>query len=321
MAKYLVTGAAGFIGSSLVRALLERGDEVRGVDNFSTGRRDNLSEVMSRMDFRDADILDLDAMHQACTGVDYVLHQAALPSVPKSIVDPLGSNRANVDGTVNLLIAARDAKVKRVVYAASSSAYGDTPTLPKHEAMTPNPISPYAVAKLASELYMISFYRCYGLETVCLRYFNIFGPRQDPSSPYSGVLAKFSLQMLRGEQPTIFGDGETSRDFTYIDNAVSLNLLACSSPAAECAGRVFNCATGRRITLNETFRALQKLTGYKGSVKYSPERSGDIKHSLADITQAQQYLGYKVLVNFEDGLRRTVEWYKTQDQPVGIERH
>ena len=263
------------------------------------------------MDFREADILDLEAMHKACAGVDYVLHQAAIPSVPKSVLDPLGSNRANVDGTVNVLVAARDAKVKRVVYAASSSAYGDTPTLPKHEAMTPNPISPYAVAKLASELYMVSFYRCYGLETVCLRYFNIFGPRQDPSSAYSGVLAKFSMQMLRGEQPTIFGDGETSRDFTYIDNAVSANLLACSAPAAECAGRVFNCATGRRITLNETFAALKPLTGYKGNVKYGQERGGDIKHSLADITQAQKHLGYKVLVNFEDGLRRTVEWYKS----------
>jgi nucleoside-diphosphate-sugar epimerase len=321
MAKYLVTGAAGFIGSSLVRALLERGDEVRGVDNFSTGKRENLSEIIRRIDFREADLLDLDAMRQACAGVDYVLHQAAIPSVPKSIVDPLGSNRVNIDGTVNVLVAARDAKVKRIVYAASSSAYGDTPTLPKHEAMTPNPISPYAVAKLASELYMISFYRCYGLETVCLRYFNIFGPRQDPSSPYSGVLAKFSLQMLRGEQPTIFGDGETSRDFTYIENAVSANVLACSAPATECAGRVFNCATGRRITLNETFQALRQLTGYKGDVKYSPERAGDIKHSLADITQAQKHLGYKVLVNFEEGLRRTVEWYKTQDQPVGVARH
>lgn len=317
MAKYLVTGAAGFIGSSLVRSLLDQGNEVRGVDNFATGRRENLSEVLGRMDFREADLLDLDAMRSACEGVDYVLHQAAIPSVPKSVVDPLGSNRANVDGTVNLLVAARDAKVRRVVYAASSSAYGDTPTLPKYEAMAPNPISPYAVAKLASELYMISFFRCYGLETVCLRYFNIFGPRQDPSSPYSGVLAKFSMQMLRGEQPTIFGDGETSRDFTFIDNAVSANLLACTAPAAECAGRVFNCATGRRITLNETFDALKKLTGFTGKVKYAPERSGDIKHSLADITMAQKHLGYKVLVNFEDGLKRTVEWYKSQAQMVG----
>jgi nucleoside-diphosphate-sugar epimerase len=317
MAKYLVTGAAGFIGSSLVRSLLERGEQVRGIDNFATGRRENLTEVLKQMEFREADILDLDAMHSACKGVDYVLHQAAIPSVPKSVLDPLGSNRANVDGTVNVLVAARDAKVKRVVYAASSSAYGDTPTLPKFEAMNPNPISPYAVAKLASELYMISFYRCYGLETVCLRYFNIFGPRQDPSSPYSGVLAKFSMQMLRGDQPTIFGDGETSRDFTYIDNAVSANLLACAAPAAECAGRVFNCATGRRSTLNETFETLKGLTGYKGSVKYAPERGGDIKHSLADISMAQKHLGYKVLVNFEDGLKRTVEWYKSQRQPVG----
>jgi len=317
MAKYLVTGAAGFIGSSLVRALLERDEQVRGIDNFATGRRENLTEVLNRMDFREADILDLDAMRKACEGVDYVLHQAAIPSVPKSVLDPLGSNRANVDGTVNVLVAARDAKVKRVVYAASSSAYGDTPTLPKHEAMTPNPISPYAVAKLASELYMVSFYRCYGLETVCLRYFNIFGPRQDPSSAYSGVLAKFSMQMLHGEQPTIFGDGETSRDFTYIDNAVSANLLACSAPAAECAGRVFNCATGQRTTLNETFDALKQLTGYTGTVKYGSERGGDIKHSLADITQAQKHLGYKVLVSFENGLRRTVEWYKSQSQAVG----
>jgi UDP-N-acetylglucosamine/UDP-N-acetyl-alpha-D-glucosaminouronate 4-epimerase len=312
MAKYLVTGAAGFIGSSLVRALLDRGDEVRGIDNFATGRRENLTAVLDRIDFREVSILDLEATRQACEGMDFVLHQAALPSVPKSVLDPLSSNRVNVDGTVNVLVAARDAKVKRVVYAASSSAYGDTPTLPKHEAMTPNPISPYAVAKLASEYYMVSFYCCYGLETVSLRYFNIFGPRQDPSSPYSGVLAKFSMQMLRGEQPTIFGDGEASRDFTYIDNAVSANLLACSAPAAECAGRVFNCATGRRITLNETFEALKKLTGYAGTAKYAPERAGDIKHSLADVSLAQKHLGYRTLVNFEEGLRHTVEWYKTE---------
>src|SRR5437660_5189562 len=317
MATYLITGIAGFIGSALARAVLEQGDQVRGIDNLSTGKTENIAEILNRIDFREADLLDMKAVESACTGADYVLHQAAIPSVPKSVLDPLGSNRANVDATVNLLVAARDAKVKRVVYAASSSVYGDTPTLPKHEDMPPNPISPYAVAKLASEYYMISFYRCYGLETVCLRYFNIFGPRQDPSSPYSGVLAKFITQMLKGQQPTIFGDGTQSRDFTYIDNAVSANLLACSAPAAECAGSVFNCATGRRITLNQTFAALKELTGYTGSVKYGSERSGDIKHSLADITQAQKHLGYKVLVNFEDGLRRTVEWYKSQGQPVG----
>jgi nucleoside-diphosphate-sugar epimerase len=310
MALYLITGIGGFIGSSLARALLAKKETVRGVDNFSTGRRENLTEILARIDLREADILDLDAMHRACAGVDYVLHQAAIPSVPKSVLDPLGSNRANVDGTVNVLVAARDAKVKRMVYAASSSAYGDTPTLPKHEAMTPNPISPYAVAKLASEHYMISFYRCYGLETVALRYFNIFGPRQDPSSPYSGVLAKFITQMLRGEQPSIHGDGEQSRDFTYIDNAVDANLLACHAPASEAAGKVFNVATGTRVTLNETFQLLRGMTSYDGQPNYGPERGGDIKHSLADISRAEKHLGYKPKVNFEEGLRRTVEWYR-----------
>ena len=313
LARYLVTGAAGFIGRSIASALLKRGDTVRGIDNFITGKRANLAGLEA-MEFLEGDLADPAACAQACDGVEIVFHEAALASVPRSVADPVSTNIACVDASLNLLVAARAAGVRRVIYAGSSSAYGDTPTLPKREDMLPNPISPYAVAKLASELYMVSFYRCYGLETVCLRYFNIFGPRQDPSSPYSGVLAKFSLQMLRDEQPTIFGDGETSRDFTYIDNAVSANLLACSAPAGDCAGRVFNCATGRRITLNETFKALQHLTGYKGGIKYSPERSGDIKHSLADISQAQQHLGYKVLVNFEDGLRRTVEWYKTQDK-------
>ena len=220
MAKYLITGIAGFIGSSLCHALLDRGHSVRGIDNFSTGRRENIAEVRHFIDFREADLLDANAMREACAGVDYVLHQAAIPSVPKSVADPFTSNRANVDGTVNLLIAARDAKVKRVVYAASSSAYGNQVALPKHEGMAPDPISPYAVAKLAGELYMKSFWRCYGLETVCLRYFNIFGPRQDPTSPYSAVLAKFITMMLAGNQPTIFGDGEQSRDFTFVDNAV-----------------------------------------------------------------------------------------------------
>ena len=312
MAVYLITGIGGFIGSSLARELLQRGEQVRGIDNFSTGCRENLTEILGQIDFREADILDLDAMKAACAGVDFIFHEAAIPSVPKSVLDPIGSNRANVDGTVNVLVAARDAKVKRVVYAASSSAYGDTPTLPKHEAMTPDPISPYAVAKLASERYMISFYRCYGLETVALRYFNVFGPRQDPSSPYSGVLAKFITLMLKGEQPTIFGDGEQSRDFTYIDNVVQGNLLACKAPAADIAGKVFNVATGRRITLNETFKALQSLISYSGSPAYGSERGGDIKHSLADISAAEKYLGYKVQVNFEDGLRKTVEWYRSQ---------
>jgi UDP-glucose 4-epimerase len=312
MALYLITGIGGFIGSSLARALLSRGDQVRGVDNFSTGNRKNVAEILDRIDFREADITDISAMHQACSGVDFVLHQAAIPSVPKSVLDPLGSNQANLDGTVNVLIAARDAKVKRVVYAASSSVYGDTPTLPKHEDMKPDPISPYAVAKLASEHYLISFYRCYQLETVALRYFNVFGPRQDPSSPYSGVLAKFITVMLRGEQPAIYGDGEQSRDFTYIDNAVEANLLACQAPATKAAGQVFNVATGRRVTLNETFKLLQRLTSYSGEPQYGPDRGGDIKHSLADISKAEAALGYKVKVDFEEGLRRTVDWYRAK---------
>jgi nucleoside-diphosphate-sugar epimerase len=313
MSLYLITGVAGFIGSSIARELLSRGEQVRGIDNFATGKRENLTEILDRIDFREADITDLSAMHKACGGVDFVLHQAAIPSVPKSVQDPLGSNQANVDGTVNVLIAARDAKVKRFVFAASSAAYGDTPTLPKRESMVPDPISPYAVAKLASEHYLISFYRCYGLETVCLRYFNIFGPRQDPSSPYSGVLAKFITLMLRGEQPTINGDGEQSRDFTYIDNAVEANLLACEAPAGKAAGQVFNIATGRRVTLNETFAALQQLTSYSGQPKYGPERGGDIKHSLADIAKAEAGLGYRPKVDFEEGLRKTVEWYRKSD--------
>ncbi len=314
MAKYLVTGIAGFIGSNLARTLLARGEEVRGIDNFSTGKRENLVEIMEGVDFCECDLLDLDAMRRACQGVDFVLHQAAVASVPRSITDPLGCNRSNVDGTLNLLLAARDAKVKRVVYAASSSAYGDTPTLPKREDMVSNPISPYAVAKLAGELYMQSFYRVYGLETVCLRYFNIFGPRQDPSSPYSGVLARFITFMLRGQQPTIFGDGEQSRDFTYIDNAVAANLLACTAPAAQVAGSVFNIATGHQASLNRTLTLLRPITGYQGPVQYGPERAGDIKHSFADISLAQRQLGYQPNVSFEEGLKRTVAWYREQEQ-------
>jgi nucleoside-diphosphate-sugar epimerase len=312
MAKYLITGIAGFIGSSIARALLAQGDEVRGIDNLATGKRENIAEISSRIDFREADLLDMKAVQDACRGMDYVYHEAAIPSVPKSVIDPLGSNQSNVDGTVHVLIAARDAKVKRVIYAASSSAYGDTPTLPKREDMFPNPISPYAVAKLASEYYMTSFSRCYGLETVSLRYFNIFGPRQDPTSPYSGVLAKFITQMLNGEEPTILGDGEQSRDFTYIDNAVHANLLAAKASASEVAGRVFNVATGKRVDLNEIFRVLKKIMSFQGQVKYGPERAGDVKHSLADMTRAERHLGYKVQVEFEEGLRRTIEWYKTE---------
>jgi nucleoside-diphosphate-sugar epimerase len=314
MATYLITGIAGFIGSSLARAVLSRGDQVRGIDNFATGKQENISEILSKIDFHEADLLDSDAAQRACSGVDYVLHQAAIPSVPRSVKNPLESNRANIDATVNLLIAARDAKVARVVYAASSSAYGDTPTLPKREDMLPNPISPYAVTKLSGEHYMSSFWRCYGLETVSLRYFNVFGPRQDPASPYSGVLAKFITQMLRGEQPTIFGDGLQSRDFTYIDNVVNANLLACSAQRDQVAGGMFNIATGVRSDLNETFRLLKKLIGYPGEPNYGPERAGDVKHSLADFTLAKKHFGYQPSINFEEGLRRTIEWYRTQSK-------
>jgi UDP-glucose 4-epimerase len=291
--------------------LLQRGEQVRGLDNFSTGKRENIAELQ-QMDFYEASLLDMPAVSMACRDVDYIFHEAAIPSVPKSVADPASSNRANVEGTLNLLIAARDAKVKRVVYAGSSSIYGESPTLPKHEGMTPDPISPYAVSKLAGELYMTSFYRVYGLETVTLRYFNVFGPYQDAGSQYSGVLAKFIMLMLKGEQPTVFGDGEQSRDFTYIDNVVAANLLASSAPAAQVAGRVMNAATGSRITLNETFEILKQMTGYSGTVHYGPERAGDIKHSLADISLAGKLMGYKPVAMFEEGLARTVAWYRTQ---------
>lgn len=319
MARYLVTGIAGFIGSSLARALLARGDEVRGVDNFATGRRENIADILSRIDFREADVLDPVAIRAACAGMDFVLHEAAIPSVPRSVADPWESNQANVDGTLNVLLAARDAKVKRVVFAASSSAYGDQPTLPKHEGMSPDPISPYAVSKLAGEMYMKCFYRCYGLETVCLRYFNIFGPRQDPASPYSAVLAKFITAMLEGKQPTIYGDGEQSRDFTYIDNCVEANLKACVAPAATAAGGVFNVAGGRRVTLNETYSLLQQLTVYSGPARYTDPREGDIKHSLADISAARQAIGYDPQVTFEEGLGRTVEWYREQMKKPAVQ--
>ena len=317
MANYLVTGIAGFIGSSLARALLACGHSIRGIDNFSTGKPENIAEIRDQIDFWEADLLDIPAVTDACADMDYVLHEAAIPSVPKSVEDPYTNNRVNIDGTVNLLIAARDAKVKRVVYAASSSAYGDTPTLPKREDMLPDPISPYAVAKLTGEYYMNSFYRCYGLETVCLRYFNIFGPRQDANSPYSGVLAKFITQMLKGEQPTIFGDGEQSRDFTYIDNVVSANLLACEAPREKVAGRVFNTACGTRISLNEICAVLKEITGYSGVARYAEFRAGDVKHSLADISLAQRHLRYTPLVGFREGLKRTVDWYGSAT-PFGL---
>jgi UDP-glucose 4-epimerase len=309
LAKYLVTGVAGFIGRSIAAAVLARGESVRGIDSFITGRRANLVGLEG-MEFIEGDIANHVACAEACAGVEIVFHQAALASVPRSVADPVATNVNCVDATLNLLVAARAAGVRRVIYAGSSSAYGDTPTLPKHEGMTPNPISPYAVAKLAGEHYMRVFARVYGLETVVLRYFNVFGPYQDPSSHYSGVLAIFCRRMLAGEQPTIYGDGEQSRDFTYIDNVVHANLLAAEVPAEKVSGQVMNTATGQRITLNQTFEILCELTGYKGKPAYAEGRTGDIRDSLADIRLAGELLGYKPIVDFREGLRRTVEWYR-----------
>ena len=309
LARYLVTGAAGFIGRSIAAALLARGESVRGVDSFITGKRANLVGL-ERMEFLEGDLADASVCARACQGVEVVFHEAALASVPRSVADPVATNVNCVDATLNLLVAAKEAGVRRLVYAGSSSAYGDTPTMPKREDMLPNPISPYAVAKLAGEQYMRAFHRVYGLETVVLRYFNVFGPYQDPTSHYSGVLAIFCRRMLAGEQPTIYGDGEQSRDFTYIDNVVHANLLAAGAPAGTVAGQMMNTATGSQITLNETFTILRDLTGYRGDAAYVPARAGDIRHSLADIRLAGELLGYKPIVDFREGLRRTVEWYR-----------
>lgn len=305
-----MTGAAGFIGRSIAAALLARGETVRGIDNLITGKRSNLAGLEA-MDFVESDLTDPAACAQACQRVDIIFHEAALASVPRSVADPAGTNLHCVTATLNLLVAAREAGVKRVVYAGSSSAYGDTPTLPKTEEMLPNPISPYAVAKLAGEHYMRAFTRVYGLETVVLRYFNVFGPYQDPTSHYSGVLAIFCRKMLAGEQPTIYGDGEQSRDFTYIDNVVHGNLLAAAAPAERVAGQMMNLAMGTRFTLNETFRILQELTGYSGQPTYAAPRAGDVRDSLADVSRCGELLGYEPVVDFREGLRRTVEWYRS----------
>jgi UDP-glucose 4-epimerase len=310
--RVLVTGAAGFIGSSITHALVERGEQVRALDNFSTGLRSNLADVMGAIDFREMDLRDTHELQSACEGVDCIFHQAALPSVPRSVKDPRASHEANINGTFNLLEAARAAGVRRVLYAASSSAYGNQPGLPRVETMTPAPIAPYPVQKLAGELYMQAYWRVYGMETVCLRYFNIFGPRQRPDSPYSGVMAKFCLQMLRGERPTIFGDGEQGRDFTYIENAVQANLLAAAAPAEKVAGRVFNVACGERHTIRETFEVIAGLTDYAGTPEFVPERLGDVRDSLANISAAREAFGYAPLVGFEVGLQRTVDWYRSE---------
>ena len=306
--QYVVTGGAGFIGSHTVEELVRRGETVVVLDDLSSGKEENLAEIRSKISFIKGSITDLEAVRKAVQSADYVLHLAARTSVPRSVKDPLETNKINVEGTLNVLVAARDAKVKRVVFAASSSAYGETPTLPKVESMQPAPISPYGVAKYAGELYAQAFGHVYGLENVCLRYFNIFGPRQDPSSPYSGVLAKFCSAFLEGTQPVVFGDGEQSRDSTYVDNAVAANLLACTGPNA--SGKVFNIGTGGRVTLNQTLALLAKLSGASPEIKYDPPRDGDIRDSQADISQARELLQYEPLVDFEEGLRRTLDWYR-----------
>lgn len=307
--RYVVTGGAGFIGSNTVEELVRRGHSVVVLDDLSSGKEDNLAELRTKITFIKGSIGDIEVVRKAMHEAEFVLHLAARTSVPRSVKDPIETNRINIDGALNVLVAARDAKVKRVVFAASSSAYGETPTLPKVETMQPEPISPYGVTKFVGELYAQTFGRCYGLENVSLRYFNIFGPRQDPSSPYSGVLAKFCTAYLEESQPVIFGDGEQTRDFTYVENAVQANLLACEAPNV--SGKVFNIGTGARFSLNQTVELLSKISGKQLQVKYDPPRDGDIRDSLADITLARQFLGYHPQVGFEEGLGRTFEWYRS----------
>ena len=307
MANYLITGGAGFIGSNIVQALLERGQTVRVLDNFATGRRENLAEFENRIELIEGDIRDLALAERAVEDVDYVLHQAALGSVPRSVQDPLTSNAVNVNGTLNLLWAAKKAGVKRFVTASSSSVYGNTPQLPKAESMLLNPISPYAVSKLACERYTLSFHAVYGLPTVALRYFNVFGPKQDPTSQYAAVIPRFITALKHGRSPVVYGDGEQSRDFTYIDNVVQANLSACTATAA--VGYAMNIACGERYSLNTLLQLLAEIMGKNVPAVYEPERSGDVKHSLASIERAQHLLNFSPLVNFREGLKRTVAWF------------
>ncbi len=309
MSNYLVTGGAGFIGSHLAEELTRRGERVRVVDSLITGHRKNLAHVPG-VELVEGDLADLAVAKRAVQGMDYVLHQAAIPSVPRSVEDPITSNRANIDATLNVLVAARDAGVKRVVYAGSSSAYGNTDTLPKREGMPTHPLSPYALQKLVGEQYMQMFTTLYGLETVTIRYFNVFGPRQDPSSPYSGVISVFAKALFENTSPTIYGDGEQTRDFTYIANVVDGVLRAAAAPGA--SGQVINVATESRISLNRLFSTMRDLVGSRVNVSYGPVRSGDVRDSQADITRAREILGYKPIVSFEEGLRQTLEWYRAE---------
>ncbi|MEO5740191.1 MAG: SDR family oxidoreductase [Vicinamibacterales bacterium] len=308
MPLYLVTGGAGFIGSHLTEELIRRGEQVRVVDSLITGHRKNLAHL-SGIDFVDGDLADLAVAKRAVQGIDYVLHQAAIPSVPRSVDDPITSNRANIDATLNVLVAARDARVKRVVYAGSSSAYGNTPTLPKHEDMSTSPLSPYALQKLVGEQYMQMFTALYGLETVTIRYFNVFGPRQDPSSAYSGVISVFAKALLENKAPTIYGDGEQTRDFTYVANVVDGVLRAVKAPGA--SGQVVNVATGSSISLNKLFASMREILGSSLQAAHGPVRDGDVKDSLADITRARTLLGYEPTVPFEAGLKKTIDWYRS----------
>jgi nucleoside-diphosphate-sugar epimerase len=306
---YLVTGGAGFVGSHIAAALAASGARVRVLDDLSTGHSENLEEIGGDIEFVRGGLTEPDALERALRGVEVVFHEAAIPSVPRSVENPIETHRACVDGTFALLVAARNAGVRRVVYAASSSAYGDQPTLPKSEEMCPEPLSPYAAAKLVGEYYCQVWSRVYGFETACLRYFNVFGPRQDPSSHYSGVISRFISALASGGRPVIYGDGEQSRDFTYVSNVVDGNLRAAESPLA--VGRVINVATGRQTTLNELLEALKKLTGRADvGAEYREPRLGDVRHSLADITRAREWLGYEPQVGLEEGLRDTLEWWK-----------
>ena len=313
MANYLVTGGAGFIGSHLVEELVRRGERVRVVDNLITGKRQNIAHLTS-IEFIEGDLADLEVAHRAVKGIDYVLHQAAIPSVPRSVQDPITSNRANIDASLNVLVAARDAGIKRLVYAGSSSAYGNTPTLPKVETMAAAPLSPYALQKLVAEQYCQMFTNLYGLETVTIRYFNVFGPRQDPSSPYSGVISLFISALVDGRQPTIYGDGEHTRDFTYVANVVDGVLRACTAEGA--SGEVINVATGGRISLNTLFRTVRQLVGTNVEPIYAAPRPGDVKDSQADIAKARRILGYEPSVSFEEGLAKTVNWYRSSQVSV-----
>ena len=308
MAHYLVTGGAGFIGSHLCEELARRGETVRVVDSLITGKRANLAHVPN-VEFIEGDLADLSVATRAVRGVDYVLHQAAIPSVPRSVEDPITSNRANIDASLNLLVAARDAGVKRVVYAGSSSAYGNSPTMPKVETMPTAPLSPYALQKLVAEQYCQMFTRLYGLETVTIRYFNVFGPRQDPSSPYSGVISLFIKALFEGQRPKIFGDGEHTRDFTYVANVVDGVLRAAQ--AKDASGEVINVATNGRVSLNQLFTTLRTLVGSSVEPIYDKPRAGDVRDSQADISKAARLLGYKPLITFEQGLENTVEWYRS----------